>query len=111
MPTYLFVHHGGSMPESQEEGQALMDGFIAWNAEVGDQMVDLGSALIQHAVVSPDGTVSRDAPGAPDGYGMITAPNIEAAIEIAKRSPAQTMRGATITVCEALEVPDDIKGP
>ena len=111
MPKYLFVHHGGSLPETPEEGRELMDGFIAWNAEVGDQMIDLGAALVQHAIVSPDGTVIRSAPDAPDAYGMVTAPDIEAAIEIAKKSPAQTMSGATITVCEAMEVPDNIQGP
>ena len=43
MAKFLFVYHGGSAPESEEEGAAVMQ---AWNEWLGG----LGSAVVDQAI-------------------------------------------------------------
>ena len=84
-------------PEQMKEGAKP---WMEWFAKVGDNMVDQGAQLGHAMSVSKDGTQ----PGNPDitGYTIITAENIEGAMEAAKMNPNMERPGATIEVYELM---------
>ena len=43
MANYLLAFHGGGMPETPEEQQAVMTAWMAWYGTLGDSVVDGGN--------------------------------------------------------------------
>lgn len=103
MPNYLFVYHGGSMPETEEEGERIMQAWMAWFGELGDSVVDGGNPVGKSKTVHPGGKVTDD--GGPDptsGYSVIRAASIEEAVAKAKGSPH--LADGTVEVAEIIEM-------
>ncbi len=98
MANYVLVFHGGSMPESQEEGARVMQAWTAWFGTLGEALVDGGNPAARTKRVAPDGSVSDDA-GGPSGYSIIKADSLDAAVELAKGCPV-LQGGASIQVVE-----------
>jgi hypothetical protein len=102
MPTFLITYHGGGggMPPTPEAREQMMSAFQAWAASVGDKMVDPGAPLGPSRVVTSggykDGKVSEV-----DGYSVITADSLDAAVE-AVRSHPFVARGGSLQVSEAV---------
>lgn len=76
--------------------------FNAWKDKYQDNILDMGGQLGAGAVVRSDGAV--DGPFAESkeivgGYMIVTAPNIELAIEVAQESPG-VFPGASVEVRE-----------
>lgn len=98
MANYLLVYHGGSMPESPEEGARVMQAWTGWFAAIGDALVDGGNPASQTKNIAANGSVS-DVSGGPSGYSIIKADSIDAAVGIAKGCPV-LQGGASIEVVE-----------
>ena len=45
MPKFLFVYHGGGMPDTPEEGEKMMAAWNAWYADMGSAVVDGGAPV------------------------------------------------------------------
>jgi len=98
MANYLLVFHGGSMPESPEEGARVMQAWNDWFAAIGDALVDGGNPASQTKSIAANGAVS-DVVAGPSGYSIIKAGSIEAAVGLAKGCPV-LQGGASIEVVE-----------
>lgn len=98
MANYLLNYFGGSMPETDEARARVTDAWNAWFGKLGEAVVDGGNPVSQSRAISPDGSV-MDATMAPSGYSVISAGNIDAAVEAAKGCPVLA-GGGTIVVSE-----------
>jgi hypothetical protein len=98
---YLLVYHGGSMPESPEEGAKVMQAWTEWFGTLGGALVDGGNPASATKTIGADGSVSDDASG-PSGYSIIKADSLDAAVGLAKGCPV-LHGGSSIQVVETFE--------
>ena len=102
MPKFLFDYHGGSMPQSPEEGERVMAQWTTWMDEVGERLLDAGDPLGKSHTVMTDGSVRHDGGSKPaSGYSLVEADDIAAAEEIAKGCPILAA-GGSVVIAEAL---------
>ena len=87
MSKYLFVYHGGSAPESEEEGARVMQAWQSWMAGMGDKVVDGGAPVGQSQTVSGQGVASDGGANPASGYGIFEAGSDAEAAEMAKGCP------------------------
>ena len=103
MPKFVFAYHGGSMPETPEEGAKVMEQWQAWLGGMGEDALDFGNPVGPSKTVSSDGVSDDGGPNPISGYSLINAPTMEAAVEMAKGCPA-LQSGGTVEVAEAMEM-------
>ena len=95
MAKYLFVYHGGSQPETEEEGQKEMDAWGSWLASMGAAVVDGGNPVGQSYTVEGDGSVAENGgPNPASGYSLIEASDLDDAIAKAKGCPILNSNGS-----------------
>ena len=94
---------GGSMGDSPEEQQKLMEGWMSWFGSLGDSIVDMGSPLGPPKTVSSDGSVKAGGSAGLSGYSIIEATGIDEATAKAKGCPVLAGGGA-VEVYESLPV-------
>ena len=87
MGNYLLLFHGGSMPDSPEEGAKVMQAWTDWFAGLGDAVVDLGSPISQRRTFGADGSVGSGDANSVTGYTVLQADDIDAAVALAKTCP------------------------
>ena len=98
---YVLLYHGGSMPESQEEGAKVMAAWTEWFGTLGGALVDGGNPASTSRTSGPDGSVRDDAAG-PTGYSIIKADSLDAAVTLARGCPV-LHGGASVQVVETFE--------
>ena len=103
MANYLLVFHGGSMPESPEEGAKVMKAWTDWFGVLGDKLVDAGNPVSQVKTIASNGSVSDGGANPSSGYSVIKADNLDAAVTLAKGCPV-LQGGASIEVAETFAV-------
>ena len=104
MAKYLYVYHGGSMPNTPEEVKQVMDAWGAWMGSLGAALIDGGNPVGKSSTVHPDGSVTNDGgPNPSSGYSLIEASDLDDALEKAKRCPVLTS-GGSIEVAEAIDM-------
>jgi hypothetical protein len=103
MANFLLTFHGGSMPETPEEGAAVMQAWNDWFGVLGDALVDGGNPISNVRTIAPGGSVTDGASSAPSGYTIIKADSLDAATELAKGCPVLA-GGASVVVGETFPV-------
>jgi len=103
MPQFVFAYHGGSMPETPEEGEAEMAKWGAWFGAMGSAVVDGGAPVGMSKTVSKSGTAGDGGSNPLSGYSVISAVDIDAACEVAKGCPILE-RGGSVEVAERIEM-------
>ncbi len=103
MANYLLVFHGGSMPESPEEGAKVMKAWTDWFGVLGGALVDAGNPVSQVKTIASNGAVSDGGANPSSGYSVIKADNLDAAVALAKGCPVLA-GGASIEVAETFAV-------
>lgn len=104
MAKFLFVYHGGSMPETEAEGARVMAEWMAWFEGMGAAVADGGNPVGQSSTVNSDGSVSNDGGSNPaSGYSLINADTIEQATTFAKGCPI-LKAGGSVEVAEAMDM-------
>ena len=98
MANYVLLYHGGSMPESPEEGAKVMQAWTEWFGVLGDKLVDGGNPASKSRTIATSGSVSDDATS-PSGYPIITADSLDEAVDLAKGCPV-LHGGASVQVVE-----------
>ena len=98
MANFLLTFHGGSMPESQEEGAKVMQAWTDWFATLGDALIDGGNPASATREISPNRSVT-DVKDGPTGYSIIKADSMDAAVALAKGCPVLD-GGASLQVTE-----------
>ena len=88
---------GECKPPSPAQMESLYAKFNAWREKFKDNIVDLGGRLGEGAVVSSEGVTDgpfvelKEIAG---GFMIVSAENLEAAIQVAQESPGVTMSGS-----------------
>jgi len=103
MANFLLVYHGGSMPETQEEGAKIMQAWTEWFGVLGDKLVDGGNPTSQVRTIAADGSVTDGGTNPASGYSVIKADSIDAAVALAKGCPV-LQGGASVEVAETIQV-------
>ncbi len=98
MTNYVLVSHGGSMPETPEEGARFMQAWTDWYDKLGAKIVDRGNPLAVKKQIAPDGSV-RDDSGTMNGYIIIRADSLDEAVVLARGCPVLG-GGSTLQVLE-----------
>ena len=95
MAKYLFIYHGGGMPDSPEEAQKAMDAWGSWFESLGAAIIDGGNPIGGSTTVLSDGSVASDGGSNPTtGYGLFEADSLDDAIVMAKGCPILASGGS-----------------
>jgi hypothetical protein len=104
MAKYLFVYHGGSSPQSEEEVAEVINAWGEWFGGMGNSVVDGGNPVGMSSTVKSDGSVVSDGGTNPaSGYSLIEAPDLEAALSRAGGCPILES-GGSVEVAEAIDM-------
>jgi hypothetical protein len=105
MPKYVFAYHGGGMAETEAEQQAEMAAWGAWMGSHESAWVDMGAPTGASMTVSANGSTEGGGANPISGYGLIEAPDLQAACAIAAGCPI-IGNGGTVEVAETFEIPE-----
>jgi hypothetical protein len=105
MSKYVLLYSGGSMPQSEAEQQAVMKAWDGWFSKLGKAVVDQGDPFTPNVKsVGSNGAVSEGPVGGmANGYSIIEADSLDAAVKLAKECPV-LQGGAKISVFETMHV-------
>ena len=102
MPKFIIAYHGGKKPATQEEGMAHMQKWKDWIGSLGDDVINPGTPLGKSQTVSANGV--EDTQNGMNGYMIVKADDIDAAIKIAKSDPFLQMESASVEVAQIMEM-------
>ena len=104
MAKYLFVYHGGSTPDSEEEVAEVMDAWGNWLGSMGSAVIDGGNPVGISSTVNPDGSVTDNGGANPaSGYSLIEASSLDDALGKAKGCPILAA-GGSVELAEAFDM-------
>ena len=104
MPKYVFAYHGGSAPKSEADQAAVMAAWGAWFGTLGDAVVDGGAPVGASKTVKSDGSTSDGGGANPvNGYSLINATDLNAAVSLAKGCPILSA-GGSVEVAETIDM-------
>lgn len=109
MPKFLFVYHGGKMPETEAEIAAEMQLWSDWMDGLGDALVDPGNPVGMSKTVSIDGIADDGGTNPASGYTLVMADDMNAALAMAAGCPEVTQGYGSIEVAEVLNMEDIMK--
>lgn len=104
MPEFLIAYHGGNPPATQEEGKQHFAKYKTWLSELGDAAVVAAQPLGPAKRVSAQDVVDDADPAAMNGYTIVRADDLDAAIAIAQRCPFLDV-GGTLRVAQLMSMP------
>ena len=104
MSKYLFVYHGGSVPETKEEQAKVMDAWGQWFGSLGSAVVDGGNPVGKSSTVQSNGSVVDNGSSNPvSGFSLIEASNVDDAVTKAQGCPILAA-GGSVELAEALDM-------
>lgn len=102
MPKFVFAYHGGSKPETPEEGERLMAAWKNWLNGMGSAVIDQGNPVGPSKTLSSNGVADNGGSNSLSGYSLIMADDIDAAVEMAKGCPI--LSDGSIEIAEAIDM-------
>lgn len=102
MPDYIFVYHGGKKPETPEEGEKVMAQWGKWMEDNASALKDPGNPVGQSKTVTPSGVEANGGSNPVSGYTMVTASDLDSAVEIAKSNPMVMDGSGSVEVAEIM---------
>lgn len=103
MPKFMYIYHGGKMPESPEEGAKVMAAWTAWYEKLGPALADGGAPAGKSMTVTAKGVSEGGGANPVSGYTLVHADDMKGALEMAKGSP-HLDAGGSVEIAEALEM-------
>ncbi len=104
MSKYLFVYHGGSVPETKEDQAKVMDAWGQWFGSLGSAVVDGGNPVGKSSTVQSNGSVVDNGGSNPvSGFSLIEASNVDDAVTKAQGCPILAA-GGSVELAEALDM-------
>lgn len=104
MSKFLFVYHGGSRPESQEEIDKTMAAWGKWMTDNGPALLIPGNPVGMSKTVSGSGTSDGGGANPASGYTVIEAADMDAACAIASSNPMVMDGSGSVEVAEIHEM-------
>ena len=104
MPKYLFVYHGGGMPETQEERDRVMAAWGAWFQDLGESIVDGGNPTGASKTVQNGSVADGGGANPASGYSLVNAADMDDAVKKAQGCPILA-GGGSVEVAETFEIP------
>ncbi len=104
MPQFIFAYHGGSMPDTPEEGEKAMAKWGAWMGGLGAAMADPGAPVGMSKTLKADGLVDGGGANPLSGYTVVTADSMEHAAELAAGCPILEGGTGSIEIAEFVEM-------
>lgn len=106
MAKYLVLYHADvsaeeQIDQSEEEGQAEMQDWMAWAGKAGAALLDMGTPLGNARSVSSSG--AEPSPSSAAGYSIVEAPDADAAAALMGGHPH--LKIGTIEVLETIQLP------
>ena len=103
MARFIIAYRGGAKrPTTKEEQEQYMKNWQSWMSGLGDAILNPpGTPLGKSKLVSSNGT-EQAGENALEGYLLVKAEDMNAALEIAKSDPYIAL-GGTIEVAEIME--------
>jgi hypothetical protein len=93
----------GSMGDSPEEQQKIMEAWMNWFGSLGESVVDGGTPFGAACTVASDGSVRESGASGLWGYSIITADNVADAANKGKGCPVLA-GGGSVEVYEAAPI-------
>jgi hypothetical protein len=103
MTNYVFAFHGGNMPETQEERDAVMAKWGTWMGGMGDALVNPGAPVGMSTTVHADRVENNGGANPLSGYTVVEAASMDAAVEMAKECPILE-HGGSVEIAEAMSM-------
>lgn len=104
MAKYVFVYHGGSKPDTEQQVANVMAAWGAWFEGLGAAVIDAGNPVGLSTTLMSDGSVVNDGGSNPtSGYSLIDAISVEDALDKARGCPVLAS-GGNIEIAEAIEM-------
>mgnify|MGYP001030656860 CR=1 FL=1 len=104
MANFVFIYHGGGMPETPEEGAKVMAAWGAWMGGLGAAIVDGGAPVGMSKTVHADRVEDDGGANPTSGYTVVSAADMDAAIEMAKGCPILDGGKGSVEVAEAMKM-------
>ncbi len=104
MPNFLFVYHGGSRPETQDEIDRVMAAWGKWMEDNGANLVEPGNPVGLSKTVNGDGVAEGGGANPASGYTIVSADDIDAACAIAKSNPMVVDGSGSVEVAEIIQM-------
>jgi len=102
MTKFLLSYHGGSMPQTPEDGARVMKAWTDWMTGLGKAIVEPGNPTGGTKTIAANGSISAGGgANAVTGYSVIEAGSLDAAIALAKSCP-QLASGGSVEVGELI---------
>jgi hypothetical protein len=98
MSKFLYIYTGGNPPGSPDEGQKVMQAWMAYFGRMGPKIVDGGAPL--GARQSVGGAAASGA----GGYSIVEAQSLSEAVSLTDGHP-HLMTGGAIEVLEVVPIP------
>lgn len=103
MAEYILAFHGGSMPDTPEEGEKVMAAWGAWMGALGERITNPGAPLGMSKTVSATGVVDNGGSNPLSGFTIVKADSMEAACEMAAGCPINDA-GGSVEVAEIIHL-------
>lgn len=104
MTDFMIAFHGGSMPDTPEEGAKMMAKWESWMAGLGDSMVNPGNPVGMSKTVSASGVKDDGGSNPLSGFMIVKAADIDAACQIAAGCPMVVDGSGTAEVAPIVEM-------
>lgn len=102
MSKFIFIYHGGTMPQDPAETAQIMEAWGNWFQSMGDAVIDGGAPVGQSKTVSSSGVTDDGGSNPISGYSLIEAENIASAAEMAKGCPI--LEHGTVEIAETMKM-------
>lgn len=100
MKKFVFIYNGPQATEAPDP--KVMEAWTSWFGDLGAKLVDPGNPFgADVKEVSGSGVVAMTENRA-NGYSIVNAENLDAAVELAKGCPNNGYEGYTVAVYEAM---------
>lgn len=103
MAEYILAYHGGSMPETPEEGAKVMLAWQTWMGSMGANLTNPGAPVGMSKTVSAAGVVDNGGANPVSGFSIVKADSMQAACEMAAGCPINES-GGSVEVAEIMEM-------
>lgn len=104
MPNFIYAYHGGTKPDTPEQGAKEMAKWEAWFKDMGSAVINPGNPVGMSQTVSANGVAENGGANPLSGFTIVQADTIDKAVEMAKGCPMVGSGTGTVEVAEVMQM-------